>query len=147
MFQLISQIQNIMNNSWKNRTILALILLNVGLIYLIFSHRPPHPPRLAKELQLSEGKSQKLKHIETTFIKRRKSNIQKMRKMEHEFMRCALRQDSISMKLMKGRILQSKKEDLGLMEAYFHQLGLILNKNEQTDALNIIGNFERKPRH
>ncbi len=136
-----------MNNYWKNRTLLALVILNAGLIYLIFSRHPPHPPRLARELHLSESKSQKLHRIESVFLTKRKSNIQKMRKMEHEFMRCVLRQDTLSIKLLKEKIIHSKKRDLELMEAYFHQLGLILNKNEQTEALNIIGNFERKPRH
>ncbi len=135
-----------MNNSWKNWSIVLLLLLNCILIFTLVLRRPPHPPRLAEDLNLSKEKAKAVETLETAFLLRRKKQKDRIRILEYRLIKSALSGDSLQVESVCKAVLSAKQQDLKRMTTYFERLGVLLNKSEEREVLHIIGTFDRKPR-
>jgi len=135
-----------MNNSWKNWALILLVGLNVVLIFLLVTHKPPHPPRLAQELTLSKKKAKALEELETPFLMERKKDMNELRNLEHQFIQSAMNGDTLKVNVLFESIILKKNKDLMRRHRYFSELGVLLNVKEQEEVLKLIGNFDRKPR-
>lgn len=135
-----------MNNSWKNWAIALLLLLNGILIFTLVLRRPPHPPRLANELNLSRQKARTLERLEMEFFVQRKIQKERIRVLEQRLIKSAMSGDSLQAEWACKSLLLVKQRDLKRMTTYFEHLGVLLNKSEERDVLQIIGTFDQKPR-
>jgi hypothetical protein len=135
-----------MNNSWKNWALILLVGLNAVLIFLLVTHKPPHPPRLVQELTLSKKKAKALEGLETPFLMERKNDMNELRNLEHQFIQSAMNGDTLKVNVLFESIILKKNKDLMRRYRYFSELGVLLNVEEQEEVLKLIGNFDRKPR-
>jgi p-aminobenzoyl-glutamate transporter AbgT len=135
-----------MNNSWKNWALIVLVGLNIVLIFLLVTHKPSHPPRLAQEMALNKKKAKALEALETPFLIERKNELNELRNLEHQFIQSAMKGDTLKINELFESITLKKNKDLMRMYRYFSELGVILNTQEQEEVLKLIGNFDRKPR-
>ncbi len=134
-----------MNNSWKNWAIALLLLLNGILIFMLVLWRPPYPPRLAENLTLSKQKAKAVGTLETAFLLQRKKQKDRIRILEHRLIKSTLSGDSLQVESVCKAVLSAKQQDLKRMRIYFERLGVLLNKSEEREVLQIIGTFDRKP--
>jgi hypothetical protein len=100
---------------------------------------------LSKELRLSKIKEKKLSSIEFKFLEERRSNLKKIKKLEHLLVKASMKDDTTAVIRCQAKIISLKNEDLKNMATYFRKLGTLLTEKEQQKTLEIIGTFDRKP--